>query len=102
MIFSCETAATRIRWKVTLNNRRISSESHSFYANTDVAGSSYTESTTNGVPLRYELVSNSMGTLNSTLTVQTSVSLDNAEIECEGTNKKVHRFKLAGMSMEYV
>ena len=50
-----------------------------------------------GVELNFVLLSNSMGVLNSTLAFQANSVLNNAEIECEGRNTRVHTFKLAGM-----
>ena len=91
---SCTTSWVSLRWEVTLRDG-ISSRSY-FYDTGDSPGPLYSM-LFSGVLLNFTLLSNSMGIFNSTLAVQANSALNNAEIECEGRNTRVHTFKLAGM-----
>lgn len=96
VMFVCATSFYRLRWEVTFSNPRLTPVPYSFFNSHD-AGRFYSLTTINGVQLNFTLVSNSMGVLNSTLAMQTSTELNNADIECGGTATKVLRFKLTGI-----
>lgn len=95
MTFICQTSSSRLRWEVTLNDRRVSSVSHSFLTSSQTLHF-ITTILNDEIPLNFELVSKSMGILNSTLTIQTTAALNNSEIECDGTTAELYMFKLAG------
>lgn len=94
--FFCATSYYRLRWSVAFNDRGVLPQSYLLLSG-DSAGRSHSVTTTNGVRLHFELLSNSMGILNSTLRVQTTTALSNANIKCEGTAVRNHRFILAGI-----
>ena len=90
--FSCVTSSFILIWTVTTTDRTIGPRTRLFHIS-DNPGKSVLESTDH-FHLRFELLSNADGILNSTLIAHTSTVLQNAVISCEGesTQSLVLRF----------
>ena len=91
--FLCTTSNFILIWEVTFADRTIGSTRHPFQIG-DTPGIVNSESI-GGVHLHFQLVSNSNGVLNSILMVHMSASLENAVIECDGTETHSLTFRLA-------
>ena len=84
-------------WEIVLEDRNVPALSR-FFQGSHLAGKSYSISdSTSQLHLDFELVSNSMGTLNTSLVIHTTTVLNNAVISCEGTSIEYFTFQLTRM-----
>ena len=95
MTISCATTSSILRWSITLADRNMAPVVRTFQV-TDPVGRRHSISTSE-LQLDFELISNAMGTLTSTLVVHTTGLLNNAIIKCEGTTVRTHVFRIARM-----
>ena len=91
---SCATSRYYVRWQVVRNDRTAPPVTRIFQSS-DTIGKIYSISTSE-LQLYFELLSNTMGVLNSTLTIHTTAALAHATIECEGTTTRRYVLKIAG------
>lgn len=91
--FSCATSNFFLIWEVTLAGQTVGSK-RSLFQISDTPGRVNFKAI-GGVPLYFQLVSNTNGILDSILTVHTSASFENAVIECDGTETRSLIFRLA-------
>ena len=94
--FSCTTSNFFLIWEVTFTDWTIRSITHLFQTS-DSQGRLFSEST-HGVHLYFQLVSNRNGALDSILRLvvyASSALLENAMIECDGTETRRLIFRLA-------
>ena len=91
--FSCTTLNSVLIWEVTFTDWTIRPVSHLFQIS-DTPGRLLSEST-RGMHLYFQIISNNNGILDSVLVLHTSASLENAGIECEGSETRRLIFRLA-------
>ena len=84
-----------MRWQVVRNDRATQSVTRVFQRS-DTVGKTYSVSTSE-LQLYFELLSNTMGVLNSTLAIRTTAALAHATVECEGTATRRYVLNIAGM-----
>ena len=88
--FSCTTSHSFLIWEVIFADRTIRPMTHLFLTS-DTPGRLFSESA-HGY---FQMISSKKGILDSILVVYTSGSLENAVIECEGTETQRLTFRLA-------
>ena len=92
---SCATTSSILWWSITLADRTIAPVARIFQV-TDPVGRRYSISTSE-LQLDFELISNAMGTLTSTLVAHTTGLLNNAIVKCEGSTVLMYTFRIASM-----
>ena len=98
--FSCTTLNSFLIWDVIFADRTIQSVRYLFEV-FDTPGRVNSEST-HGVHLYFLLVSKTNGTLDSILVARASASLENAIVECEGTEVHSLTFRFARKCHDYI